>query len=55
MLVFKKEQSGIMTKVRVSEEEVQEVDKFNYLGVMISMGGGIGEEGAHRVVEGRKA
>ena len=30
--------------MRESEEEMQEVDKFNYLGVMISMGGGMGDE-----------
>ena len=30
------------------------MDKFNYLGVMISTDGGVGEEVAHRVFEGRK-
>ena len=39
---------GSCEKVRVSGEEIQEVDKFNYLD------GGMGEEGAHRVLEGRK-
>ena len=29
------------------------MDKFKYLGVMISTDGGMGEEGAHRVLEGR--
>ena len=29
-------------KVRVSGEEMQKVNKFNYLGVMISTDGGIG-------------
>ena len=35
-------------------EELQEVDKFIYLGVMISTGGGREEEGVHRVLEGRE-
>ena len=35
-------------------EELQETDKFNDLGVMISTDGAIGEELAHRVLEGRK-
>ena len=35
-------------------EETQEVAKFNYLGVMISTDGGMGEEVAHRVREGRE-
>ena len=30
-------------KVRLNGEEMQEVDKFNYFGIMISMEGGIGE------------
>ena len=30
------------------------MDKFNYLGVMITIDGGMGEEVAHRVLEGRK-
>ena len=30
------------------------MDKFNYLGVMISTDGGVGQEVAHRVFEGRK-
>ena len=39
--------------MRVSGEEMQEVDKLNYLGIMISVGGGKREEVAHRVLEGR--
>ena len=39
-------------KVRVSGEEMQEVDKFN--NVVISTDGGMGEEVAHRVLEERK-
>ena len=35
-------------------EEMQEVDKFNYLGVMIRTDGGMGEEVVHGVLEGRK-
>ena len=34
--------------------ETQEVDKFNYLEVMISKGVGMREEVSHRVLEGRK-
>ena len=45
---------GNCEKVGVSEEEMQEVDKFNYLVVMISTDSGMREEGAHRVLEGRK-
>ena len=34
---------------------MQEVDRFNYLGIMISTyHGGMGEEVAHRLLEGRK-
>ena len=33
---------------------MQEVEKFNYLGVMICTDGGRGKEVAHRVLEGRK-
>ena len=35
-------------------EEMQYVDKFNFLGVMISTDGGMGDEVVHRVLEGRK-
>ena len=38
----------------MSGEEVQEGDKFNYLGEIISTDGGMEEEVAHRVLEGRK-
>ena len=41
MLTAKKDQMGSSEKVRVNGEELQEVDKFNYLGVMISMDGGL--------------
>ena len=40
-------------KVWVSWEEIQEVDKFNYLGVMISTDCDMWEEVAHRGLEGR--
>ena len=45
MLTIKKDQLGSCERVRVNGEELQEVDKFNYLGVMISTDGGMGEEG----------
>ena len=54
VLMVKKGEMGSCEKVRVSGEEMQEMDKFNYLGVMISTDGGMGEEVAHRVLEGRK-
>ena len=54
VLTIKKDQMGSCEKVRVNGEEMQEVDKFNYLGVMISTDGCMGEEVAHRVLEGRK-
>ena len=37
-----------------SRAEIQEVDKFHYLGVMITMDGGMREEVDYRVLEGRK-
>ena len=39
--------------MRVNWEEMQEVNKFNYLGVMISTDGGMGDQVAHRVLEER--
>ena len=45
---------GSCEKVKVNGEEMQEVDKFNYLEVMISTDGSMGEEVAHMVLEGRK-
>ena len=39
--------------MRVSGEEMEEVDKFKYVRVMISTDSGIGKELAHRVLEGR--
>ena len=54
VVVIEKDQRGSCANVRVSGEEVQEVDKFNYLGVMISTNDGMGEEVAHRVLEERK-
>ena len=54
VLTIKKDEMGSCEKVRVNGEEMQEVDKLNYLGVMIGTDGGVGEEVAHRVVEGRK-
>ena len=38
----------------VSSGEMQEVDKFKYLGVMISTDGATGEELSHGVQGGRK-
>ena len=39
-------------KRRVNGKEMQEVDKFNYLGGMISIAnGGMGQEIAHRILE----
>ena len=54
VLTIKKYQMGSCEKVRLNGEELQEVDKFKYLRVMISTDGGMGEEVAHRVLEGRK-
>ena len=54
VLMVKMDQMESCEKVRVNGEELQEVDKFKYLGVMISTDGGMGEELAHRVLEGRK-
>ena len=54
VLTVKKDQMGSRENVRVSGEKMQEVDKFNYLGVMISTDGGMGEEVAHMVLEERK-
>ena len=45
---------GSCEKNRVNGEEMQEIDKFNYLGVMISTDGGMGEEVANRELEVRK-
>ena len=52
LLMVKNDQMWSCEKVRVSEEEMQEVDKFN--NVMISTDGGMGEEVAHRALEDRK-
>ena len=54
VLIVKKDPMGSCEKVRVRKEEMQEVDKFNYMGVMISADGGMGEEVVHRVLERRK-
>ena len=54
VLMVKKDQMRSCQKVRVSEEEMQEVDKFNCLGVMITSDGGMEEEMAHRVLKGKK-
>ena len=50
VLEVKKEERGSCEKVRVSGEEMQEVVKFNYLGVMTSTDGGRGEEVAQRML-----
>ena len=54
VLTIKQDQMRSCEKVRVSGEEMQELDKFNYLGVMISTDGGMREEVARRVLDGRK-
>ena len=41
VLTIKKDQVGSCEKVRVNGEEMQEVDNFNYMGVMISTDGGM--------------
>ena len=41
-------------KVSLSGNEMQEVDGLQYLRVVISPIGGMGEEVSHRVLEGRK-
>ena len=51
VLTVKKDQMGNREKVRVNGEEMKEVDKFTYLGVMISTDCGMGEEVAHRVTK----
>ena len=53
VLMVKRDQMGSCEKVRVSGEEMQKVDKFNYLGATISTDGGMEEEVAHTVAEGR--
>ena len=54
VLITKMNQKGSCEEVRVNGEEMQELGKFNYLGV-ISTEGGMGEEVAHRTLEERKA
>ena len=51
MLVVKNDQMGSCERVRVSIEEMEEVDKFNNLRVMVSTDGGMVEEVAHIVLE----
>ena len=46
--MVKKDQMRSCEKVQVNGEEMQEVDKFNYLGVRINTDGSIGEEVANR-------
>ena len=53
VLMIKRNQMGNCENVRVNGEEMQEMDKFNYLGVMIGSDGGMKEEVAHRVLVGR--
>ena len=43
VLTIEKDQMGSCERLRVNGEELQEVDKFNYLGVMISTDGDMGE------------
>ena len=55
VLTIKKHRMESCEKVTVNGQEMQEVvDKFNYLGVMISTDGGMGEEVALRVLEERE-
>ena len=54
VLMIKKDKIRSFVNKRLNGEEVQEVEKFNYLGVMISTDAGMGEEVAHMVLEGRK-
>ena len=54
VLTIKKDQMGSCEMVRVNGEELYEVDKFNYLGVMISTDRDMGEEMGHRMFVGRK-
>ena len=42
VLVVKNDHRGSCEKVRGSGEKMQEVEKSNYLGLMISMDGGMG-------------
>ena len=42
VLTIKKDRMKSCEKVRVNGEKMQEVDKFNYLGVMISTDAGMG-------------
>ena len=44
VLTIKKNQMGNCENVGVNGKEMQEVDKFNYLGVMISKGDGMGRK-----------
>ena len=53
ILVVKKDQRRSCEKVRVTGEEIVEVDKFYYLEV-ISRDDGMGKEVAHKVLKGRK-
>ena len=52
VLTITKDQMGSCERVRVNGEKMQEMGKFNYLEVTISTDGGMGEEVAHRVLEG---
>ena len=54
VLTIKNDPVGSCEKVTVNGEEMQEVDKFSYLGVMIITDGGMREGVTHRVLEGRK-
>ena len=54
VLVIKNEKRESYETVRVSGKEMKEVEKYSYLGVMLIVDSGMGEEVAHRVLEGRK-
>ena len=47
ILMIKKDQRRSCEKLRVSEEELQDVEEFNYLAIMITTDGGTGEEVAN--------
>ena len=51
--MVKKGQRESCEKVRMSGKKKKGVDKFKYLVMIITVGGEIGEEVAHRVLEGR--
>ena len=53
-LVTEKDQMGSCERVRVRGEEMKDVDKIHFLGVIVITDDGIGKQAAHRVLKGRK-